>query len=554
MSISSGGSYNTYQVPIPAQSISYSFNGVNPPPVNLPCTVPSINTPPVVGVVNTDYPIRAVSTDPESDKVSYGFDWNTDGIVDNWAPSSSFVDSGTSQTINHRWTTGGVKTIKVLCKDEKSGLLSSWASSAFQVANPPNSPPTNPVLTGPSVGEMNKVYTFNAVSTDPDMDFVRYAFDWNNDSVADEWVPSTGYVPNGLPGQNDSNQISLWTTSGNKSFQVKAIDSKGASSYWSTYHIDISAAANNPPVATITGPVDPISHNPLTGPFLINTIYTFAVKCDDPDGDDTSCEIDWKGDGITDLVQPATGYTTTGNVFYVSNNSGEWPSPSSYTIKVRGKDSKGLVGAWTSKTMTVTNPSGPPVGTLSVVFSASPSLIMTGNRSTLRWTVLGADSCNGTDGTASWIGSKSAAGSVLNTEMTDVFNDTTLTDHKYTLTCTGSGDTISAQTTVRVAVLKMWLNDNTNTTKIKLRVGDKAIVNWQDASLTSCHGVKVKEPVGSTLGDISSYGNLGGGNSPITRVVTPALAKGVYDIKISCNESDSNTVEIVVTDAKLEEI
>ncbi len=86
-----------------------------------------------------------------------------------------------------------------------------------------------------------------------------------------------------------------------------------------------------------------------------------------------------------------------------------------------------------------------PTGVISVpviTFTASPTTVPTNSSSLLTWSVTGATSCNATDG---WTGSKSILGG---TEATANLTAPT----KFTLTCTGTGGTVSSEVTVNVGV------------------------------------------------------------------------------------------------------
>ncbi len=100
-------------------------------------------------------------------------------------------------------------------------------------------PPTAPVITGPTTGYVNEVYTFNFKSTDPDNDQVRYGIDWSGGNTVNEWVPGSGYVPD----ETDQTSTKSWTTPGTYTFKIKAQDNQGADSGWTTHTIVIS---NNP--------------------------------------------------------------------------------------------------------------------------------------------------------------------------------------------------------------------------------------------------------------------------------------------------------------------
>lgn len=114
-------------------------------------------------------------------------------------------------------------------------------TATFDLNSPPGSPNIgrDPALveegTGNFVGEPGTSYSFSATSIDPDNDQIQYAFDWNNDNVADVWLPSlVTYVNSG------ASQISAKSWSeGFVKFKVKTCDKHFACSAWSSFGLTI---------------------------------------------------------------------------------------------------------------------------------------------------------------------------------------------------------------------------------------------------------------------------------------------------------------------------
>lgn len=102
----------------------------------------------------------------------------------------------------------------------------------YTAVAPANNPPLTPVITGPTSGFINTPYIFTAKTTDPDGDTLRYGFDWNNDSLVDQW---TAYVPSGT----GRSLVRMWIPPGVKTFKVIAQDSKGSTSGWASHTITI---------------------------------------------------------------------------------------------------------------------------------------------------------------------------------------------------------------------------------------------------------------------------------------------------------------------------
>ncbi len=126
-----GSSWWNADLSIPAQSIACQIrvgSAAGTPPA----------TPTVTGamsgsnscVIGTPYTITMSSTDPDGDPIKYGVDWDGNGTVDQYVPSTGFVPSGTVQTASRTFALAGRKTVKVLVIDS-TGLSSNWATFTF---------------------------------------------------------------------------------------------------------------------------------------------------------------------------------------------------------------------------------------------------------------------------------------------------------------------------------------------------------------------------------------------------------------------------------------
>lgn len=108
-----------------------------------------------------------------------------------------------------------------------------------------NSPPTTPVITGPTSGFTKTNYTYTFRSTDPDSDTIRYAIDWDDNGSIDEYIPALGYVNSGVT----SSVSHSWNTTGTKTFKVLAQDSQTNNSGWTSYTVTV---ADPPPTVLLT--------------------------------------------------------------------------------------------------------------------------------------------------------------------------------------------------------------------------------------------------------------------------------------------------------------
>lgn len=98
--------------------------------------------------------------------------------------------------------------------------------------------PTAPTITG-TASYINTNYPFNFTSTDPGGNQIRYAVDWDSNGVADEWLPSSGYVNSGVTRTGSYS----WSTAGSQTFQARAQNSLGTDSPWTQHNVN---PANNP--------------------------------------------------------------------------------------------------------------------------------------------------------------------------------------------------------------------------------------------------------------------------------------------------------------------
>ncbi len=91
--------------------------------------------PPGQTIGNPDNPVTFSlnATDPNNDQIRYGIDWNMDGTADDWMPVGvSYVNSGTTLTIDNTWTTAGLKTFQALAQDSP-GLNSAWTQKSITI-------------------------------------------------------------------------------------------------------------------------------------------------------------------------------------------------------------------------------------------------------------------------------------------------------------------------------------------------------------------------------------------------------------------------------------
>ncbi len=284
-------------------------NGKLRPKLQPPAS-PSI-TGPSVGGVDTVFSFSATASDPAGKTLRYGWDWDGNGSIDEW---SGFLPSGTADSRQHAFAAIGTYSIRVVASNS-DGAVSTQVSYPFQcVANNPFTPAAP---TGPYSGLISTQYTFTAVTTDPDLNAIRYGWDWDGDGTVDEW---SSYVPNGTA---DARPHS-YPLAGTYSIKVLAEDLGGLRSAFS-------------PVksfqVTYGNPAKPLLSGSSSGGAGVS--YPFQAWATDPAGLQVKYGFDWDGDGTVD---DWTAFMASGSTGTVSHAF----SAGTYSVYVRAKNSSEL--------------------------------------------------------------------------------------------------------------------------------------------------------------------------------------------------------------------
>jgi len=200
------------------------------------------STPSLTGVSSIDTGISgswtARSTDQDGDRIQYV--WKVDGQT---TRTSSFVTSGTSDTLRKSFSYPGSYTISVKAVDIE-GLSSGTASKTVQVVQPAtNHNPTTPTLSGASSLSFNEQGLWTARSTDQDGDSIRYV--WKADGVT---VSTSSYKTSG---SSDSLNYAF-TTEGQHIISVYAEDTAGSSSGTATKYITVGGGQTGDYTITVS--------------------------------------------------------------------------------------------------------------------------------------------------------------------------------------------------------------------------------------------------------------------------------------------------------------
>ncbi|MCD6331426.1 MAG: hypothetical protein J7L80_04425, partial [Thermoplasmata archaeon] len=165
----------------------------------------------------------------------------------------------------HTYNEIGLYTVNLTVVDDDGAK--AFDTAKVTVSNAPS----KPILNGPTYGYTNITYFFEASAYDIDGDKIRYGFDWNNDSIVDEWTD--WYNSNESAICNHS-----WDKKGVYAVKVIAEDENGVKGEWSDILFINITSINHPPCKP-TNPAPPDNAiNISINPTLI--VYVF-----DPDGD-----------------------------------------------------------------------------------------------------------------------------------------------------------------------------------------------------------------------------------------------------------------------------
>jgi hypothetical protein len=191
-----------------------------------------------------------------------------------------------------------------------------------------DTPPSKPLINGPTSGYLGENYEFTIYSTDPEGEDISYYVEWEPSSLLVFW-----YGP-----YKSGETITVnhtWETyvSGEYIIKVIARDTYGMESEHTDFKIHIY---DNYP------PSQPSIEGRRNGD--VGFPYTYTVASNDPEGHDISYYIKW-GDGSTSTWSTPL---SSGNS-YSGNHT--WGSKGTYTIEAKAKDIKGAESEWAALTV-----------------------------------------------------------------------------------------------------------------------------------------------------------------------------------------------------------
>ena len=178
-----------------------------------------------MGAINISYVYKTQSTDPDNDMIYYNFNWG-DGTSSGWMGP---YNSGVQASCPHSWSHKGVYVVKVKAKDTH-GASSAW-SVPLSVTITDNFPPNPPVVTGPASVKPFHAYTYTVSAVDVQGQKVKFDVDWGD-----------GHATSGIGPYNSGQLVNLthsWHKKGTYTIKVRAVDTLGAKSNWTTVPISV---------------------------------------------------------------------------------------------------------------------------------------------------------------------------------------------------------------------------------------------------------------------------------------------------------------------------
>jgi hypothetical protein len=92
---------------------------------NDPPDSPALPSGPIRGRSKASYRYATSANDPDGDHVKYVFDWGDK--TTSWT-GLDYIDSGTKESISHKWSRAGTYQVKAMALDDK-GATSGWSGS-----------------------------------------------------------------------------------------------------------------------------------------------------------------------------------------------------------------------------------------------------------------------------------------------------------------------------------------------------------------------------------------------------------------------------------------
>jgi rhodanese-related sulfurtransferase len=187
-------------------------------------SIPDTPEGPSVCTIGVPYEFTTQTTDPDDDPIRYGWDFNGDDYVDKW---TDYGPASTQVSIEYGFVSTGSFEVSVLAED----LVGSQTAFSEKITVIANTPPSKPIIDGPSQGEAGTSYEYELVSTDNQESEISYFIEWGDGST-DGWTRTLQ--------SGESLLIShTWNEKNNYVIRAKAKDEHQGESEWAILEVQM---------------------------------------------------------------------------------------------------------------------------------------------------------------------------------------------------------------------------------------------------------------------------------------------------------------------------
>jgi len=189
---------------------------------NEPPEKPNVPSGPSLCRIGIMYYWSTSTIDLDGEDIRYGWDWDEDGIVEQWSEYYSSGDTCTTGFMALEYDTFNLRVIA----EDIYGAESEWSDPITVTYSPDaNNPPDKPIITGGEQnGKVGETYTYTVSAHDIDGDDIYFWFDWGDGD-------NTGWI--------SAQATHAWDEEGTYEVKVKAKDIYDAESDWATLEVSM---------------------------------------------------------------------------------------------------------------------------------------------------------------------------------------------------------------------------------------------------------------------------------------------------------------------------
>jgi hypothetical protein len=217
------GTYEVRYTGIDVWDAESDWSAVHAIVITRPPSTPAAPSGPDLLLVSEQANFTATSTDPDDDQVRYVWEIGPAGSSGAGTNDTGLMASGSTGTLLYNWSSGGVRTLRVMAIDQND-ISSAWSPTIeVRVNTPPGVPHA---VTGPKRLLEKEEGTYTTFGSDVDGDKVKYIFDWGDGNVTTGGPLETGLLPTTGAGA----LAHKWAKPGTYLVTVRAVDEYGAES------------------------------------------------------------------------------------------------------------------------------------------------------------------------------------------------------------------------------------------------------------------------------------------------------------------------------------